>query len=95
MNIKQHVKFKYYWPEAGENGEALAFYSLPINNGFSDVTAETLKEKGIHVPKTPSFITWDLHIKDKQKCGLCYISVRSVSDLTRHLEIQHGIKKNF
>ena len=87
-------RFKYYTPRV-EEIDPIAIYSLAMGEGHSDVSGESLLEKGLPIPLTPDHKTWERLVVEKKKCGRCFASVRGHDDLTRHSSIHHGGAKPY
>jgi len=75
-------RFKYYWFDQ-------PFYSMPVKDGLSDVSGQTLLDNGFPIPITPTLATWHMMIEHKQRCPKCYMVVRGPADVARHIELNH------
>ena|ERR1051325_9833668 len=87
------TKFKYYLSnfEGFDPCPIYAFW-IPFSNGsggYSDVSADTLREKGHEIPMTPDFKTWKNLVLSKLRCGRCWMVTRGHQDLVRHNDLNH------
>lgn len=80
------VKFVYWWPGVGTDGEPVAFYQ--DGNG-SDVTGETLQSRKQALPMTPTYQTWVELTARKLRCPKCWMAMRGLADMNRHRAMAH------
>lgn len=89
--MKTH--FKYYWDNFNGDGKAVPFYGLPLaGDKVTDVSNETLTEKGLPIPNTPTYDEWRWKILKKRHCPFCYAVTRTIHDFVRHVDLNHRRK---
>lgn len=83
------VKFAYYWLMPGES--PAAFYKAELSPGnVSDITGESLLAKGIPIPPTPTFNTWQRMVFERLRCGFCWTEINGTFvQLEQHVWKEH------
>ncbi|HYF37194.1 MAG TPA: hypothetical protein VD994_17975 [Prosthecobacter sp.] len=81
--------FAFYWEHAGENGEPVAFYNVPMGESMSTMARETLEKTGAAIPETPTYEEWKKEVGAKRRCGKCWDVTRGPNDYVRHLQLNH------
>lgn len=61
-------RFVYYWTIV--KSEAPVAMYRDENN--SDISADTLHERGLPVPPTPTYNTWKNLVFSQKRCGFCW-----------------------
>lgn len=86
------VRFIGYWMTSlpGDSQEVWTPMYQGEETKGSHLSDDTLHERGIPIPLTPTYQTWKNLVEAKRTCGRCFHFLRNEADRAHHMKTNHG-----